>query len=300
MSKPRQILPGSSYLITRRCSERRFFLRPDAFITQALIYCLAFAAKRFGILVHCAVSLSNHWHLVVTDPDGKICRFVAFAHVLIAKCVNMFRGRWEGMWSSERCSIVRLETAEDVLDKILYCLFNPVDAELVRSGSAWPGMWLGPARLGRPILVRRPAKFFRKVGRTPEQLKLEITKPPGFEAYTDEQFVALVQERLMCMEAEKAAEMKSKGKHYLGPAAILRQNWRSAPKTLAPRRNLNPHIAARDPDVRVAALRRLIQFWADYHVACNAWRRGKRRTRFPAGTYWMRVRFGVRCHAPPN
>jgi REP element-mobilizing transposase RayT len=29
MTLPRQVVPGYDYLITRRCSERRFFLRPD-------------------------------------------------------------------------------------------------------------------------------------------------------------------------------------------------------------------------------------------------------------------------------
>jgi len=300
MSKARQILPGSTYLITRRCSERRFFLRPDAFITQTLIYCLAFAARRFGILVHCAVAMSNHWHLVVTDPNGTICKFIGFAHAMVAKCVNVFRGRWEGMWSSQRCSVVRLETPEDVLDKIIYCLFNPVDAELVRTGAAWPGMWLGPALLGHTIAATRPGRFFQSTGRTPEQLRLEIAKPPGFEQLTDEQFASLVERRLARMQDEKAAEMKATGKRYLGPAGVLRQNWRSAPESSAPRRTLDPHIAAHDTEVRIRALARLRQFWNDHRAAYNAWRHGKRRTCFPAGTYLMRERFGVRCHPPPD
>lgn len=122
MTMPRQIIPGSSYMITRRCSERRFFLRPDSYITQALVYCLAFAARRFGVICHCGVALSNHWHLVVTDPSGNVCRFVAFVHLLIAKAVNVYRGRWESMWAAGCCSIVRLETPDDILDKIIYVM----------------------------------------------------------------------------------------------------------------------------------------------------------------------------------
>jgi len=29
MSLPRAIVPGRRYMITRRCSERRFFMRPE-------------------------------------------------------------------------------------------------------------------------------------------------------------------------------------------------------------------------------------------------------------------------------
>ena len=34
MSHARRVLPGTTYLVTRRCSERRFFLRPDALVNQ--------------------------------------------------------------------------------------------------------------------------------------------------------------------------------------------------------------------------------------------------------------------------
>ena len=46
MSLPREVLPGRTYMITRRCSERRFLLWPDNKTTNAFIYCLAVAAQR--------------------------------------------------------------------------------------------------------------------------------------------------------------------------------------------------------------------------------------------------------------
>jgi len=71
--------------------------------------------------IHAAVCMCNHWHAVVTDPDAKLPRFLAMTHRLVSKCVNVFRGRWESMWSSERYSAIPLLTADDVLDKIIYC-----------------------------------------------------------------------------------------------------------------------------------------------------------------------------------
>jgi hypothetical protein len=44
MTLPRQVVPGRDYMITRRCSERRFFLRPDDDTNDAFIYCLGLAA----------------------------------------------------------------------------------------------------------------------------------------------------------------------------------------------------------------------------------------------------------------
>jgi hypothetical protein len=49
-------------MITRRCSERRFFLRPDDDTNNAFTYCLALAAKRAKVEVTFSVALSNHHH----------------------------------------------------------------------------------------------------------------------------------------------------------------------------------------------------------------------------------------------
>ena len=48
MSLPRAIVPGRRYMITRRCSERRFFMRPGRETNNAFIYCLALAARKTG------------------------------------------------------------------------------------------------------------------------------------------------------------------------------------------------------------------------------------------------------------
>ena len=43
---PRQVLPRQFYLITRRCSQRQFLLRPDVATNNAFLYCLIDAALR--------------------------------------------------------------------------------------------------------------------------------------------------------------------------------------------------------------------------------------------------------------
>jgi hypothetical protein len=39
-------VPGTTYLVTRRCSERRFFLRPSAVTNAIFLYALAVVAQR--------------------------------------------------------------------------------------------------------------------------------------------------------------------------------------------------------------------------------------------------------------
>ena len=71
MSLPRQVLPNRSTMITRRCTQRQFLLRPDPAINNAFIYCLAEAAAVHRIDVLFAIAMSNHLHVGVHDAEGK-------------------------------------------------------------------------------------------------------------------------------------------------------------------------------------------------------------------------------------
>jgi REP element-mobilizing transposase RayT len=162
MSLPRQVLPGATYLVTRRCSQRQFLLRPCKLTNEIFLYVLARAVERFGIKIHAFCVLSNHHHIVLTDPDAKLPAFEQYLDSLVARAVNCSLGRWESFWAPPTYSAVRLVTPADVIDKTAYCLANPVEAGLVRRGSEWPGLWSSPEQVGRaPIVARRPAGFFR-------------------------------------------------------------------------------------------------------------------------------------------
>src|SRR3954447_6932906 len=140
MSYPRQVLPGMTYMITRRCTQRQFLMRPDRETNNAFIYCLAVAAARHGIQVLFTVAMSNHHHTGIRDPRGNYPEFIEHFHKLFAKCQNALRGRWENFWSSEQTSVVRLVDAADVIEKMVYALTNPVKDALVEKAKDWPGV----------------------------------------------------------------------------------------------------------------------------------------------------------------
>jgi len=140
MTAPRQILPGTTYLVTRRCSERRFFLRPSYRTNAIFRYILAVAATRYDVRVHAFCVLSNHFHLVVTDPHARLPEFHRYLDALVARATNCSLGRWESFWDPDGYSAVRLESNADVMEKMVYVLANPVAAGLVRHGREWPGL----------------------------------------------------------------------------------------------------------------------------------------------------------------
>ena len=59
MTAPRQILLETTYLVTRRCTQRQFLLRPSKATNDVFLYLLAIAAQRFDIQVHAFCVLSN-------------------------------------------------------------------------------------------------------------------------------------------------------------------------------------------------------------------------------------------------
>ena len=60
MTAPRQRLRGSTYLVTRRTSQRQFFLRPSEHTNQTFAFLLAVATQLYGVQLHAYCVLSNH------------------------------------------------------------------------------------------------------------------------------------------------------------------------------------------------------------------------------------------------
>jgi putative transposase len=295
MTAPRQVLPGTTYLVTRRCFQRQLLLRPAPITSGIFLYVLAVAAQRFGIHVHAFCVLSNHYHLVVTDPDAELPAFERYLDSLVARAVNASLGRCETFWAPASYSAVALQTPEDVLEKAAYVLANPVAAGLVAHGRDWPGLWSPLERIGDGVIeAKRPEVFFRKMGRMPERAELTLTAPPGFEAA---EFRNRLTAELAAREEQAATAQSGKPRTFLGIRRVLAQNPLSRPVSNEPRRELNPRVASRDKWKRIEALERLVSFLSDYRAAWVARRNGKNAL-FPAGTYWLRVAHGVPCLAP--
>jgi REP element-mobilizing transposase RayT len=293
MTAPRQVLPAATYLVTRRCAQRQFLLKPSTVTNDVFLYLLAVAAQRFGIQVHAFCVLSNHFHLVVTDTQARLPAFHQFLDALVARALNASLGRWEAFWAPNSYSAVRLLSPSDILDKSAYVLANPVAAGLVRTGRLWPGLWSAPERIGaEPFDVRRPTHFFDPKGCLPETVSLQLIPPPGF-ASGDEFREKLAVE---VAELEARASRNATG-GFLGVARIVAQKTTGRPGPGEPRRTLNPRVAARDKWKRIEALGRLAEFLRAYRHAWAARREGKRNVIFPCGTYALRVVHGVPCAA---
>jgi REP element-mobilizing transposase RayT len=299
MTAPRQILPGTTYLITRRCAQRQFLLRPTKITNELLGYLLAVAARRFHVDVHALCVMSNHVHLVVTDHDAQLPAFTQYLDGLVARSMNALLARWENFWAPSSYSAVALIGAADIVDKVTYVLANPVAAGLVSRGRKWPGLWSSPSRMGAGTLeYGRPRHFFREQAGSPmpARVMLGLVVPPGFDdaaGYRED-----LEARLADEEKKVAADLAARGLGFLGRARILAQRPTSRPQGPESRRELSPRVACRDRWRRIQSLRRLKEFLLEYRLAFRAWRQGEVGVVFPHGTYLMQRLHGARCAAP--
>jgi len=286
MSDPRPVFPGTISMVTRRCTQREFLLRPDDETNNAFIYCLAEAAQRYGIVVLLTQMMSNHHHTVIYDPDGRINEFMGQFHKMLAKCQNVLRGRWENLFSSAPPSVVELVEWKDVLRELVYVATNPVKDGLVDRVHHWPGPQAFSALLaGRPLRAERPRHFFREDGPMPAEVELTFTIPPHLG--DRDELLAQLRARVAAVVAEHDELRRQSGRRVLGRGRVLRQSWRDCPTSHEPRRGLRPRVAARSKWARIQTLQRNRDFVIAYRRARAAWLAGMP-VKFPMGTYALR------------
>ena len=289
---PRQILPNQTYLITRRTTQRLFLLRPSPKVNACIRYCLALALKRSGVKIHVAVFLSNHYHLIVTDPQANLPVFTEELNKLLARSLNCLHQREENFWSGgDQTSYVRLESEHDVLAKCVYALANPTAAGLVAYGSEWPGVRLF---CKGSYLAKKPKFFFRSEedGGLPDRMTLELTPPPiGVPAKRCDD---VVKQAVAAREKQLRTQAKLKGRRFLGAAAVKAQSIDSRPRTPTLRGDISPRLACRDKWRRIEKLLELKQFVHEHKERRKEFLGGDRAVVFPAGTYRFVTQFGAR------
>jgi putative transposase len=310
MTQPRRIVPGAYYLITRRVLLRTFLLTPGAIVNSVFEYCLAEAAERHNIDVIAWLAMSNHYHAVVCDPDGKLPAFLERFHRMVSRVLNIHHGRREAFWSLEETCVTRLVTLDDVLDKVVYVLTNPVAANLVESVESWPGSSSWNRMDADPTLVTRPGLYFREDGVMQRSLMLRVVPPRDLEQREASLWGQRVRDAVTLRERVLTGEHKAAGKTVFGASAVLQNDVFAAPTTEEPRRKLRPCLACKDAEKMKKARAELRGFRVHYRrmfllLSNDEQRRlfkdkeelarAKPVIEFPPGTYRLRVVFGVPC-----
>jgi putative transposase len=252
------------------------------------MYCLAFAMQKTGVLLHAACVMSDHHHLVVTDPRGCLPDFLRELHRLTAKAMNALQGQWENLWAAEACNVVRLVTEGDIADKIAYVVANPVAAGVVERPEVWPGF---VAWGNKSFRVNRPGSYFSEDGSCPAELRLvlEVPRARSEDEVSPVAWVERVKRSIDENVALAHRAVRAAGKTFLGADGASKVSFARRARSYEERRGMIPTFAA-----KVGSVRALLQgierdFRRRYREALVCWRGGTRDVAFPFGTWGMMV-----------
>ena len=143
MGHPRRMYSaGTVYLVTNRVADGLPFVA-NLYITMMLFGVLARASSRFrGITICTWLFLGNHYHavLILRGEPAEFSAFMNFVDGEIAKLVTRWLGKRNVKVWAQRYHAAPLLTSEDVFDRIVYVLMNPVQARLVSRPEHWEGV----------------------------------------------------------------------------------------------------------------------------------------------------------------
>jgi REP element-mobilizing transposase RayT len=286
MGRPlRRQAPGQYYLITTRCHQARFFLRPDKNLNLAVLEWLTRAQRQFPEVRLLAVCvMSNHLHLVVHDQASQLAAWASYFLGNLARAVNRLRER-SGVCFERRYSAEPILDDEALVDRLVYTVTNPVAAGLCSRTDQWPGVVLF-ARGSRREEI--PVSWTNRDQERQERARARRRgeAPPGSETFRVESNLVidpLLTERdgsgdagliveIEAREAELAAERRKAGIRTLGSARVLAQSWHAAPRH--PKRGQRPLCHATIPALR-AAFRQAFRAFVDlFREASNCLREG--------------------------
>ena len=183
MTFPRRLLPQQTHAVSRRCSGRRFLLRPDPFTNDVVRYAFARAKQLCPtVSLHAVVAESNHTHTGLTDARkdstqrSSVSDFFRNANRLIAAALNTRYGRGENLWAPGSFHNTEVHGQLSLEQQLLYLWTNPVKDGLVERPEDWPGVLFLPEDFGLTYLIPKPdGAFFG--GRRPR----EIDEPDPLE-----------------------------------------------------------------------------------------------------------------------
>ena len=312
-------------MVTVQATGRAFRFLPTERIAQTIWYCFAVCLLGFNIDVHEFCFLSNHFHIVMTPREANLPAFMQKFNSLLSRALNALRGS-RGSNIEDHYNITIEVDEEAILRQCAYTLANPCAAHLVSRISQWKGPNSYALEYGQEIIVERPRfgiwqpipkepprkrsrrkhpwdaqrRSFRGRWVLPEKAPFRLVRPPArLGQLNDAQLREEIRQAARVREADADDARKAKGRRALGMRRVLKQRWSDMPNSRQDMFGPEPKVAASSHWARKEAAQRSRNFQKAYRYAWKEWVAGNLEVEFPAGTYFMRCRFGVRCACGP-
>jgi hypothetical protein len=292
-----------------------FLFSPSRELVHVFEYLLAVAANAFDMRVHEVLCMSNHFHILLTDVQGRLPDFMNYFDSLLARSVNALRGTSGSVFEQEYGLVAEADD-DKIVAHAVYTLANPCAAHLVKRSRQWPGFSTLRLEYGQTVRIERPKVGLwqepvqerarqrtrerrrdarrGKPSRLPEVVEFKLERPPVWMELSDAELRAEIRRRLDAREMEWIEQRRRDGREVLGRKRVLAQRWDGFPRAEEELFGVQPRAAGRLWQ-RIAALQRIRGFVEAYRQARERFLGGERDVVWPLGTWLMRVRFGLPC-----
>lgn len=282
----RMIEQNTTYLCQRKTSEGRFFLKPSKKANAIILYCLAWASKKHGVLIHEYLFQFNHYHMVLTDVHGNLPDFYRDFHAMLSRALGYLHRRPWPIWGKESYNACKLLSEEAALEAISYTLNNPIKDGLVSSLKKWLGLHSAKLQYGEVKRVQKPKIFFSE--NLPEYVEFQVTQVPKMEHISKQHIISIT-------EFERQGFIKkhrNEGYRYMGINRLMKQSLTDSPESQRKLFRLRPTLKAKNKWLMLEAIQRKKDFNAAYQQALKTFQQREDKPRFPIGTYGL-LRLGL-------
>jgi REP element-mobilizing transposase RayT len=290
MCRPlRRHAPDTYYLVTARCHQARFFLRPDSALNESVLEWLARTQQRYpDVHIHAVCVMSNHLHILLHDTCGELASWASHFFGNLARSVNRVRER-RGVVFERRYAAEPVLDDVALLDRLVYVVTNPAAAGLCERTRQWPGVALWAA--GEQPEQREVSWIDRgRYRRARHRAKKRGQAPPDPEGFRISSTLVLcslgayrVGEAIEARERELAAEREGSGRPAMTRDEVLAQDWHAAPRRA--KRSPRPICHTSDRTLRQAFLRGFREFVEVFRQGSAKWRAGCLDAVFPPWSY---------------
>jgi len=303
MGRPlRRHAPDTYYLVTTRCHQARFFLRPESALNKSVLEWLARVQRQYpDVHIHAVCVMSNHLHILLHDACGELASWASYFFGNLARAVNQVRER-RGVVFERRYAAEPVLDDAALLDRLVYVVTNPAKAGLCEEARQWPGVALWetgeePERREVSWIDRGPYRRAR------HRAKTRGEAPPDPEGFRISGTLVLhplggcrVGEAIEARERELATERERSGRVAMTRDEVLAQDWHAAPQRA--KRSPRPACHTSERSLRQAFLEGFREFVEVFRQASAQWRAGCLNAVFPPWSYppsCPLVRFADAC-----
>jgi hypothetical protein len=291
-----RFVPGQHVVeITTRTQHGRLLLRPGPVFNEIVYGILGRAQRLYGMTIHYAAVLSNHYHLLLSPSSAlQLARFLCYVNGNLAKEAGRVHNWKHHVWSRRYQLVLVANEEKAQIARLRYLLSHGVKEGLIDRVADWPGPnFLSALLTGAPAVGTwfdrtaeckarmRGLEFGVRDFATDERVVL--TPIPCWQNLTREQHARAVQALVDSIDSDAAAEREATGRPCLGAAAILRQSPEATPTRF--KKSPAPWFHAASRAARAALKEAFAIFLSAYRRAAERLRAGDRMVEFPPGAF---------------